>query len=196
MPQLRSYRPLCILLFVEEICVIFLNSLDEITDILVKRIVRQAVVLHSTAQAYTVKLLGTIKAQEAVILAVIEIMLASEERELITIRSAVIRTERCAVAAFVAHAVYMDDLCHSLARHTNRDIRTVRTYLDAGLADRSALEAAIAFHAAADSILDHAMARKCVSVIAICIKAFIRTVFATGNNGCTLRCIGNRLDNG
>src|SRR5699024_7337309 len=82
------------------------------------------------------------QAQEALVLAVVHILPAPEQGELILIGPGIVGAEHGAVAALVAHAVHVDDLAHLQAGHRHRHVGPVGAHAGASLAYRSAAQAA------------------------------------------------------
>src|SRR5699024_3358460 len=87
--------------------------------------------------------------QEALVLAVDEILLTPEQGELILVRTAVVGAEGAAVAALVTHTIHVDDLAHPHTGHSDGHVGTVGAHLGAGLAHGGAAQAAAVIAAAA-----------------------------------------------
>ena len=85
------------------------------------------------------------KRQETVIMnRFFESRMIMEQRELITVRCRVIRTEHSTVAALIAHPVHVENLVGSIG-HFNDHIGPVGTHIGTALADHIAAEAAVTF---------------------------------------------------
>ncbi len=90
-----------------------------------------------------------IKHSKSFVFAVRHIRFVCEQRKLILIRRACIWAEALAVAALVAHIVYMDDLCHIHSRYLHCDVGAVWTDVYAVFADGGTAKAPVCFRFAA-----------------------------------------------